>query len=386
MTLIIVSGAIANKLNQGGEAWVRLSYVLGLERLGYDVYFVEQISRDACVDVHGSPSSFEASANLAYFREVMETFELTDRAFLLPTDGDTSSAVDRALLQRAESARALINVSGHLTLPALLERIPNKVFVDIDPGYTQYWHAAGLPGAHVDGHDWYFTIGENIGTQHCPIPAGNLHWQATRPPVVLDQWPLVQMNNELRFTTIANWRGSFGPVQVDGKTFGLKVHEFRKVFDLPLRCRLAFEIALNIDPADHKDLFALRDHGWIISDPAPAASTPDRFRGYVQQSGAEFSVAQGIYVETNCGWFSDRTARYLASGKPALVQETGFSSNIQSGKGLVAFRTLDEAVAGAESIAANYAAHSRAARALAERYLDSDKVLGKLMQQIGVSA
>jgi hypothetical protein len=146
-----------------------------------------------------------------------------------------------------------------------------------------------------------------------------------------------------------------------------------------------FELALDIHPAEQRDLSLLRQYGWRIVDPKVSASDPLSFRRYVQGSGAEFSVAQGIYVETNSGWFSDRTTRYLASGKPALVQDTGFSRNIPVGEGLLAFRTLDEAVAGAERIARDYENHCRAARALAEEYFDSDKVLSKLVEEIGIA-
>ena len=147
-----------------------------------------------------------------------------------------------------------------------------------------------------------------------------------------------------------------------------------------------FEIALDIDPADERDLVALRDHGWHVVDPTVVASGPVAFRQYVQASGAEFSVAQGIYVETQSGWFSDRTVRYLASGRPVLVQDTGFSRNYPVGEGLVAFRTMDEAVAGAERIARDYAGHGRAARAIAEAYFDSDRVLGRLLEETGLIA
>src|SRR5262249_25205339 len=142
----------------------------------------------------------------------------------------------------------------------------------------------------------------------------------------------------LRFTTIANWRGSFGPVQFGDRTYGLKVHEFRKFIELPRRCRERFEIALSIYPGDQKDLEALKASGWRIVSPRAVAASAGDFRRYIQESDAEFSVAQGVYVQTNSGWFSDRTAHYLASGKPALVQETGFSRHVPVGEGLLSFR------------------------------------------------
>jgi len=169
-----------------------------------------------------------------------------------------------------------------------------------------------------------------------------------------------------------------------GHTFGLKLHEFRKFIDLPAQSGATFELALDIHPADEGDAGLLREHGWHLVDPTKVASTPTAFREYVQGSGAEFSVAQGIYVETGSGWFSDRTTRYLASGKPALVQDTGFSHNLPTGEGLLSFRTVEEAVEGAERIAADYEAHSEAARAIAEECFDSDRVLGRLLEEIGL--
>jgi hypothetical protein len=385
MSLIVVSGAIANKLNQGGEAWVRLSYLLGLRRLGFRVRFLEQIAPGACVDDEGKPAAFETSANRAYFAAVMDEFGLSDSATLLATGPEGGASIPRNLLALADSSDALLNISGHLAVEPLLQRFRNKVLIDIDPGFTQFWHAAGNAGARLTGHDWYFTIGENIGSPDCPIPLSGVEWRATRPPVVLGEWPVTPASQPPRFTTIANWRGSYGPVQFGERTFGQKVHEFRKVVELPTRVSTIFEIALNIHAGDHKDRTALEANGWRITDPLIAAGTPDAFRRYVQESGAEFSVAQGIYVDTDSGWFSDRTTRYLASGKPVLVQDTGFSRSLPTGQGLVAFRTLEEAVRGAESIVADYAGHCRAAREIAERYFDSDVVLGRLMEEVGVS-
>jgi hypothetical protein len=386
MALVVVSGAIANKLNQGGEAWVRLSYVLGLRRLGFDVYFLEQISHSACVDALGGPAAFKSSANKAYFDDVMDSFALADRATLTPIDDNGCALVDDDVMELAASAEALINVSGHLSAEPLFHQFRKRVFVDIDPGYTQFWHAAGNSGARLAGHDWFFTIGENIGSPGCSIPDCGIRWHTTRPPVVLRDWPVSSAPDPIRFTTVANWRGSYGSVEFSGRTFGLKVHEFRKLLPLPTMVPAVFEIALNIHPNDGNDLMRLQTNGWQIADSTLSASSPERFRRYVQESAAEISVAQGIYVETSSGWFSDRTTRYLASGKPALVQDTGFSRNLPVGEGLIAFRSLEEAVDGAKRIARDYRRHSHAARRLAEGYFDSDKVLARLMEKIGVAA
>jgi hypothetical protein len=385
MATVVVSGAIANKYLNGGEAWVRLSWVLGLRKLGVDVYFVEQIGAAACVGEEGQPTTFDRSANKAYFDEIMERFGLTTAAALVYENGEETSGVGFAdLLDVAESADLLINISGHLELESLMRRLSRKAYVDLDPGFTQLWHATGTVGARLEGHDHYFTVGVRIGAEGCSIPTGGFEWRAVMPPVVLDEWPVTNASDHARFTTVGSWRGAFGPIEHDGSVYGLKVHEFRKVIDLPRRSDGSFEIALDIHPADSKDREALIANGWRLADPRVEARDPDAFRRYVQGSGAEFSVAQGMYVQARVGWFSDRTVRYLASGKPALVQDTGFGEGGEANEGLVAFRTVEEATTGAARIVRDYDAHARAARSLAERLFDSDKVLPRFLDQAGV--
>jgi hypothetical protein len=382
MPTVLVGGALANRHFNGGGAWVRLSWVLGLERLGCRTYFVEQIDSVTCVDEDGGQTSFEASVNRRYFDDVMEEFGLAGSAALVCDQGEeTSGLAFSDLLEIAEEADLLVNVSGHLAIDALLERPRRRAYIDLDPGFTQFWRAAGEPGARLDGHDRYFTIGANIGTPECTIPTGGIDWRPLRPPVLLDEWPTADGATSEPFTTVGAWRGPFGPIEHEGRTLGLKVHEFRKVIELPKLTGLRFELALDIHPADVKDRDALVANGWQLVDPRREVPGPREYRRYVQDSGAEFSVAQGIYVDTSSGWLSDRTVEYLASGKPALVQDTGFSRSYPVGEGLVPFRTVEEAAAGAARIDADYTSHSAAARAIAEEYFDSDKVLGHFLDQ-----
>lgn len=386
MTTVVVGSVVANKYLNGGNAWVVLSWLRGLERLGYDVYFVEQLKQANCVDATGRPVAFQDSVNLSYFKRIVEDHSLAKSAALVYESGEQTYGMSyKELLELADVADVLINITGHLTLEPFKQHIPTKVYLDLDPGFTQIWHATGSNGARLGGHDHYFTIGENIGTSTCSIPTGNIKWRATRQPVVLGDWPLVEATTSECFTTISSWRGPYGAVTYGGNTFGLKAHEFRKFIELPQRVPKPFEIALDIHPAEQKDLDALGCHGWRLVDPKIAVPDPQAFRRYVQTSHAEFSVAQGIYVETQSGWFSDRTTRYLASGKPALVQDTGFGRRLPAGEGLVPFRTLEEAIAGAEQIMCDYDRHSRAARVIAEEYFDSNKVLSEFCEQIGVA-
>jgi len=359
---VVVAGAIANKPGNGGEAWVRLSWVLGLRRLGCHVHLLEQLH-------DGSASQRD------YFDAVVAAFGLADCATLVCDDRASGD-----LLELASSADLLVNISGHLTNELLFSRFRRKAYVDLDPGYTQLWHVAGL-GAHLADHDVYFTVGKNIGRPGCAIPTGDIDWCPIRPPIVLSEWPASPTGTHDRLTTIATWRGPYGRVEQDGKLYGLKLDEFRKLAALPSAVAQRLELALSIHPDECRDLSLLRENGWHLVDPIEAAGTPERFRAYIQGSGGEFSVAQGVYVETGSGWFSDRTAAYLASGKPALIQDTGFSRNLPTGEGLVPFRTFEEAVDGAERIASDYEAHCRASRSLAEHAFDSDVVLTGFLER-----
>jgi hypothetical protein len=215
------------------------------------------------------------------------------------------------------------------------------------------------------------------------LPVDGIPWRPTRPPVVLAEWPVVDCGGD-QFRTVASWRGAYGRVEAAGRLHGQKAHEFRRFAELAELVDQPFEIALDISEADAADAQMMRRHGWRLQDPVEVASSPDDFRRYVQGAAAEFSVAQGIYAETRCGWFSDRTTRFLASGKPALVQDTGFSDSVPTGQGLLAFTTVEAAVAGVASIQRDYQAHAQCARTIAEQYFDSDLVLGRMLDEVGL--
>jgi len=374
VTVAVVAGALANKPLNGGEAWVRLSWVLGLRRLGLHVLFVEELAPAA-----------DSEDGAAYFRDVIEEFGLGSASALLRGEGESTWGLSRReVVEVAEAADVLVNISGNLRRPDILRCIPRRAYVDLDPGFTQHWHAAGQD-VGLEDHTIHFTVGALIGTPSCPIPTGDIRWLPIRQPVLLDEWPVSDSGELGRFTTVASWRGSLGRVEWQGRAFGVKAHEFRKFLRLPELAPGTFEISLDIHPGDERDRTLLQEHGWRLSDPRLLTHDPESFRRYVSGSWAEFSVAQSIYVETRCGWFSDRTTRYLAAGKPALVQDTGFSDHVPVGEGLIAFESLGEAAAGAESIAADYETHSRTARALAEEYFDSDKILTRFLDQVGVA-
>ena len=387
MSTVLVASVIATKCRNGGNARAVLNWVQGLRKLGVRTYYIEQIAPQSCTDNQGRTVPFEQSANAAYFEHVMREAGLEDRSTLIYDGGPRTCGLPYGdILDVAEDADLLLNITGHLTLEPLMRRLRRKAYLDLDPGYTQFWHAEGNGGARLNGHDFHFTIGENIGTPECSIPTGGIRWRHTRQPIVLTADGCADSTWTGRFTTIASWRGAYGPVRYGETTFGLKVHEFRKFVALPQRTSATFEVALDIHAADRPDLDLLQGHGWRVVDPRCLVPDPRSFDDYILGSDAECSAAQGVYVATNSGWFSDRTVRYLAAGKPALVQDTGFGRTYPVGEGLLAFRTLDEAVAGVGAIQRDPRGHQQASRALAAEFFDSNKVIGRLLDEVGVAA
>jgi hypothetical protein len=370
MTTILVSGAVANKHRHGGSVWVRMSWAEGLRALGFDVVFVEELA---------APDTAAADA----FDAVMSEFGFTGSAALVHPETGMIRGMERAeLLARASDAALLVNLTGHLRWMPLRQRVRRAVYVDLDPGYTQVWASQGHD-LGLAGHDLHFTVGLNVGSVRCTLPHAGVRWRPIHQPVVLDRWP-VATQGFTGFSTVASWRGAYGPLEWGGRTLGTKAHEFRRIAGVPRASGLPFSVALDIHPADAADRALLGAGGWEILAPASVA-TPESFAGFVRASGAEFSPAQGVYVHTRNGWFSDRTVRYLASGRPALVQDTGFGDVLPVGEGLLAYSSPAQAAARARELAADHARHAAAARSIAERHFAHDVALAPLLEAAGVT-
>jgi hypothetical protein len=379
---IIVAGSVAQKPWRGGHAWVFLQYLLGFRSLGFDVHFVDRLDPGMCVGADGSPVPFRESENLRYLAGVMQEFGLADNWTLIYDGGREVAGGERSeVVALARRSPLLLNVMGFLDDEEILAAAPLRVFLDIDPGFGQIWHELGLDRP-FDGHDRHVTVGGSIGRPDCAIPTCGIEWVATNPVVELSEWPEGTANGS-RFTSVVSWRGAFEPLEYRGRTYGLRVHEFRRFLELPEHSSAGFEVALDIADADRADRRRLEKHGWVIVDPLEAAGDPGRYREYVQGSAAELMIAKNLYVDTRSGWFSDRSACYLASGRPVLAQETGFSHRLPSGEGLLAFTTLEEAAAGAEEILADHDRHARVARELAREHLAADRVLPSLLEALG---
>jgi hypothetical protein len=381
---ILFAGMIAADPHQGGATWAVLQYLLGLRRLGHDVWFVEPVPADKWRPIDAQA---EETVNARYFRDVMNQFGLANRAALLSSVGGQTVGVPyAALLDAASTADLLINVSGMLADPALIDRIPMRLYLDLDPVFIQLWHASGRVDMRFAAHTHFATVGLALGQPQggCTIPTCGVEWIHTLPPVVLEHWPRATVLTHHALTTIANWR-SYGSIVHEGVSYGQKAHSLRQLIDLPTRTSAKFSLALSIHPDETTDLTALKRFGWNLLDPLDVAATPEAYRQFIAGSWAEFGVAKHGYVLSKSAWFSDRSACYLASGRPALAQDTGFSRYIPTGEGLLCFSTSEEAIAGIESLQRSYATHSAAARRLAEEYFDSDKVLSRLLRNVGVA-
>jgi hypothetical protein len=379
---ILVSGMIAGVPFQGGAAWAVLQYVLGFKRLGHQVYFVEPVS-NASPQPMGAP--FAGSANADYFCEVMQEFGLENHsAFLREDTRETVGLSYRQLHETARRSDLLINASGMLTLEDILEHIPTRVYLDLDPAFNQLWHATQGIDMRFGAHSHFVTVGLNLGHPDCPVPLCGLNWITTLQPIVLEQW---EPGDAIRYdalTTVANWRG-YGSITADDVFYGQKAHSLRKFMDLPRRTSESFMLALAIHPDEKNDLETLGGNGWHLLDPARVTRTPARYREFIRGSKAEFGIAKQGYVTARSGWFSDRSVCYLASGRPVLAQETQFSRFLPTGDGLFAFETGDDVLRHIQTLNQDYAHHARAAHALAHECFDSDTVLARLLDCIRVS-
>jgi hypothetical protein len=366
---------IAGVPDQGGATWAVLQHVLGLQRLGHEVFLVEPVEA-------ATLSSTRCSPSIGAFTRTVEQFGLQDRAALLGAGTrETVGLSFAALRDAARRADLLINVSGMLAEPELLDPIPRRVYLDLDPAFNQLWQVQGID-MRFAAHTHFVTVGLALGTDRCAVPTLGYGWIKTVPPVVLDEWPGVKGNRTPSLTTIGNWR-AYGSIEHQGVFYGQKAHSFRDLLNLPSHIHRDCRLALAIDPGDRRDIARLRAGGWNLVDPVASAGTPDRYRSFVQDSWAELGVAKQGYITSQCGWFSDRSACYLASGRPVLAQQTGFSDYLPTGQGLLAFEDVHEAAAGVEVVDSDYERHARAAHELAHAYFDSDRVLTELLGRVG---
>ena len=372
---ILFAGIIA-RYPFGGVTWCSLMYLLGLRTLGHDVFYIEDTGE--CVyDPILNTRATDPTYGTTYIHNALAPHGLGDRWSFVNYDGSYHGRSVEDVRRFAADADLFINLSGGSWFwRDEYARIPSKVFVDSDPAFTQLAIAKAEPWyvEFFQKFDHLFTFGSNIGTASCTIPTGSFTWHKTWQPITLDDWTSgglqpAQAGPRDRFTTVMTWQiESFTDVG------GNKDQEFVKFIDLPSRTAQRFELAIN-GPQQ-----LLREYGWETVDAMTVSRTPAGYRDFIHGSKAEFGVAKHTYVSSRSGWFSDRTECYLASGRPALVQDTGWTAHLPAGDGLLAFSTPDEALAGIDAVNRDYPRHARRALDIAREHFDANVILPRLLE------
>lgn len=377
---IIVAGYIVRG-PLGGLVWHHLQYVIGLRRLGHDVYFIED-SDDypGCYNPETYATGVDAGYGLEFARRVFARHGLADRwayhdAHASRWEGPR--AADAEALCR--SADLLLNLSGMNPLRPWLADIPVRALVDTDPAFTQIRHLTDPEArAQAARHTHFLSFGENIGQADCSVPDDGLPWRATRQPVVMDLWPVAPPCDAGAFTTVMQW-DSYHARDYGGRRYGMKSASFDGYFDLPSRTGERLELAIGSPSAPREELLRC---GWHVRDSLDVTRDPADYQRYLRESKAELTVAKHGYVISRSGWFSERSACYLATGRPVVAQDTGSSRWLDTGAGIMAFTSPGEALAAIDDVATNYRRHCRDAAEIARCYFDSDAVLSRLLEAV----
>jgi hypothetical protein len=373
-----------------GVGWQVLHYLEGLRRLGCRVFYIEDTG-DWPYDPEQNSITDDCRYTTAYIGRLMSWCGLPDHWVYRAAAqggrlfGPAASRVDE-LLARAD---VLINLTGATVLGEEHLRVPVRIYMETDPVLPQIEVAQGdqFTIDLLSTHTHHFTFGENLGAPDCGVPLGRFDYRPSRQPVVLEWWQstgAVPLRPEAdgRFTTVANWKQSCKDVEWLGETYTWsKHHEFLKLLDLPRRAGRPFELALACK--DDEALRLLARHGWRVVDAVALSKEMFPYRDYILGSRGEFTVAKDQNIRLRSGWFSDRSACYLAAGKPVITQDTGFDHALPTGRGLFSFRTIDDVLAAHDAVESNYELHSRAARDIAAEFFDAESVVGRLLEQAG---
>jgi GT2 family glycosyltransferase len=383
---VVVLGMMS-KMPVAGVVWQNLHYLLGFERLGCDAYYVETHARTPSMLM--SDKGDDSSALAAeYIAAIMRRFGLADRwAFrALHDDGSCFGMSELELERLYASADLLLNLHGGTQPLPELAAGGRLVYLETDPVQLQLELHHGVPETleFLEPHSAFFTFAENWAGADCGLPAQDrFPFVPTRQPVVLDLWPDRGAHPADLYTTIGNWRQEWRDVTYAGERYTWsKHHEFLHHLDLPRRSGAAFELALS--SCEESDRELLRGHGWRVRDGLEVSRGIDAYRDYVGASRGEFTVAKDQNVRLRTGWFSDRSATYLASGRPVVTQDTGFGAALPTGAGLLAFDSPEGAVEAIERVDADYSIHSYAAHDLAREYFDHAVVLGALLEHLDI--
>ena len=368
-----------------GVTYQFLHYLLALRRLGYDPYYIEDSGRWV-YDPALNDLSPNATPNIEAVAPVLEAHGFAGRWGFRGRypDGRCYGMTDAQIVSLYSEADAFLNVTGAQEIRDEHMRCPRRIYVESDPFASQVKVANGEPAtiAALDAHDTHFTFGENIGQPDCGIPASRYRWMPTRQPVAIDLWRHSLGETGAPYTTITTWHNTGKDVEYQGERYyWTKDREFERFIDLPLRREAPFELAVGVDDDVKR---RLEQNRWRLRRSIDLSASVDGYRDYIQRSRGEFTVARDQYVRPRTGWFSDRTACYLAAGRPVITEDTGFGKFIPTGRGLFAFTTMDDVLAAVDAIESDYAGHCRAASEIADEYFGAERVVGSLMSRAGL--
>ena len=403
--LRIVIMGILGRTPLAGVSWQVLHYLEGFRRLGYDIYYIEDTGGWAYHPLRktdGNESEYTYAINcqyaVNYVAKLMSSFGLQNGwAYWSRVDGRVFGLSETQVSRLFENADAIVNLTGSTCLLEEHTRVPVRIYLETDPVMRQIEVVRGDRKAIelLAAHTHHFSYGENLGAPDCGVPVTRFNYLPTRQPIVLDWWTLDgrlssdvngRPNIPARFTTIAKWRQPGKDIEWNGETYSWSKHvEFLKFIDLPRRTRQQFELALAWEnEKDEEAIPQLTSFGWRVVDAISLSLDVAPYRDYILGSRGEFTVAKDQNIRLRSGWFSDRSACYLAAGKPVVTQDTAFGNILPTSYGLFAFRNMENILTAIDTIERNYEGHCRAAREIAEEYFAAEKVLGSLMERVGL--
>ncbi|MDQ3749284.1 MAG: hypothetical protein M3367_09795 [Acidobacteriota bacterium] len=391
--LRIIVGGFLGLLPAGGVTWDYVQYPVGFAELGHDVFYIEDTKLYPFYKKEDGDWN-DSSLSVEHLQRVMEFFGMSERwAYRDEASGKCFGISEEEVKEIARTADIFVNISCSTVMRDEYRRIPARVLIDSDPMFTQIQYLSEqmfTPGASsmrglVDAHNYLFTFGENIGAADCRIPTCGLNWRPTRQPVCLDYWKATPPNKNGALTTVMNWAVGKN-LSYDREEWGQKDVEFSKFIELPKSMPGAvLAVAVTQTSNTGADAFPIdevKKNGWQVLNPDVCAGNSIDYQNFIKESLGEFSVAKQTYVKGRTGWFSCRSACYLAAGRPVVTQDTGWSRYIPTGDGLFSFEERDEAVEAIKQIKSEPEKHSQAARGIADEYFDSRKVLDAILKQL----
>jgi hypothetical protein len=378
MARIIVGSYVVRFPLGGYLSWV-LQWLVGFEQMGHDVYFVEKSAwPNSCYDPSTDVMSDDCSYGIATVNSLLARFGLQDRWCFADAAKNYYGLSRERVEEIFKSADLFVDMGTHGAWLGEAKETGIRVLVDGDPGYTQM--RALAEDEDLGEYDYYYSVGRNVGTELSTVPTLGKQWRPMFDPVVVGLFPYQHIDSNAPFSTVMAWQ-SYKPVEFNGTTYGLKDVEFVKFMDLPSRTSVPLAIAVGGDSVPTE---LLEGAGWRLVNPLKVTESFDAFREFIAASMGEFSVCKNFYVATNSGFFSERSAAYLASGRPVVMQDTGFSAHLPCGQGLFAVHTVDEAAAAINEIHTDYERHSKWACDIAIEYLDTSKILSRFLGELGI--